>query len=199
MCSRVEKDLHLRVSLSSVTLSCTEGVSIFSPKNHFSSGAGFDLRLSQVTVSTFPSTTVICPPCSTGFLFRTIENDCGGSRIKEKNWILSMMYYIKHFTDIKNRTFYESNCVRINWILPRTTSLAGFEASWSCASNVELVTWHSQSPSSYWMLTSLILKLQSPPACRPAHSYLPGCNPIGCKWKNRIEHYLVIIERKYRL
>ena len=25
------------------------------------------------------------------------------------------------------------------------------------------------------------MKLQSPPASRPAHSYLPGCNPIGYK------------------
>ena len=79
ICSNVEYDLHRRVSLSSVTLFCTDGVSSFSPRNHFNDGAGFDFRVSHVTVSTFPSTTVICPPCSTGFLFRMIENDFGGS------------------------------------------------------------------------------------------------------------------------
>ena len=57
-------------------------MSSFSPRNHLSSGAGLDLRLSQVTVSTFPSTTVISPPCSTGFLFRMTENDFGGSKIE---------------------------------------------------------------------------------------------------------------------
>lgn len=70
-------------------------------------------------------------------------------------------------------------CQVQGWTLPRTTSLAGSDASASCVVKSLAVTWHCHRPSSNSKVADLTHKEQSPMSGRPTHSYFFKCIPIG--------------------
>jgi hypothetical protein len=73
------------------------------------------------------------------------------------------------------------------YCIPLTRSLAGLEMSVSFSMKLEAVTWHTQSPLSYWRLASRTLREQSPWAGLPAHSYLPAYRPTGRPLRSHLQ------------
>ena len=71
-------------------------------------------------------------------------------------------------------------------ILPLTTSLAGFEMSVSLSWKLEAVTWHTQSPLSYWISAARTRSEQSPSSLFPAHSIFPLYIPTGWEFLSHL-------------